>query len=226
MKSGEIKLFIGILVIALALVGVAVYPTLSKPTPPPPVPHEVKSLTRDVLIPKGSHERGKADAPFVLVEFGDYECPTCKTMFDSLKEIMKKYDSKLKLVYHHCQIKADHKNSARLAMAAYAAGEQGKFWEMHDRIYEAQNKFRELPPEQVLEELMRLATEVKLDVFKFRSDMTSDGARNWVTKEQETGRKADVTGTPSFYFVAPSGVPKFIPHTTLKDWLNVAANWK
>jgi protein-disulfide isomerase len=227
-KSGEIKLFTGILVVALALVGVAVIPTIlnSNNRQRNLVVTPVPGLTREALVPTGSRELGNKSAPFILVEFGDYECPLCKTESKTVAEILSKYKDKLKLVYHHCQMSNAHKNSATLAMAAYAAEQQGKFWQMHDKLFESQDAFRVGTKEQVLDTLTTLATDLKLDVLKFRSDIVTESARKSVLNEQEMATRAKVQGTPFFFFISPAGQVKSVPQTMLKQWLENPANWK
>ncbi len=227
MKSGEVKLFLGILIVALVLVGFAVYPVIkagSHIVPPKPEPRP--ELNKNLLAPKGSHVTGSPNGPFTLVEFGDYECPTCKKQSGNLKAIMKVHHSKLTLVYHHIQISPAHKNSYALATAAYAAAQQGKFWQMHEQLYEAQDSLRDQPGELVLQKVTEMAGKLKLDVLKFRSDMVSEGAKKSIAAEREIADKAKVDGTPSFYFVPPSGPPKYIPQDLLKDYLAKEANWK
>ena len=126
-SSGEIKLFTGILVGALALVAVAVLPNLLGPrrdkdhvTPAPP------KVTPALLMPPGSHIRGNPAAPYSLVEFGDYQCPTCLTAHNDIKEILKTYKDKLRLVYHHYQVRdrkstrlnSSHSRASRMPSSA------------------------------------------------------------------------------------------------------------
>jgi NhaA family Na+:H+ antiporter len=223
-KSGEIKLFIVILIIAGILVAFAVYPNwrMNRPIPTP----GITRLKRELLIPPGSQIEGKKDAPYSLVEFGDYECPTCKQQTEIIKYALDKFGDKMNLVYHHCQISAVHKNSYKLASAAYAAAQQGKFWIMHDKLYEAQEGMRDQSEKDVLDSLMVLAGDAKLDILKFRSDMASDGARKAISDEKAMADKAGVNGTPAFFFVPKNGPIKSIPHQILKDWLNNESNWK
>lgn len=227
MKSGEIKLFVGILFVALILVGFAVYPTMVSGVKPPPVVHTQPDLNREILIPPGSHIRGNHNAPFCLIEFGDYECPTCKTRKTDVDVLLEKFRDKLQLVYHHTQISPTHKNSTTLALAAYAAEQQGKFWQMHDKLYDAQDTFHDQPLLKVVDLLTGMAANLKIDVLRFRSDMKTDAARKAIAADNDLGsNKARIPGTPAFFFLGPSGPPKFIPQDMLKRWLSNEANWK
>src|SRR5262245_28489769 len=84
------------------------------------------------------HMRGPADAQATLVEYGDYECPACGRVFALLRD-MQAHTSGLKLVYRHYPLSGIHKQAELAAEAAEAAGAQGRFWEMHDRLFENQN---------------------------------------------------------------------------------------
>src|SRR5262249_2942804 len=160
------------------------------------------------------------NSQFTLVEFGDYECPSCKAHKKDIDEIMKKVGDKLRFVYHHTQIKPDHKFSSTLAFATYAADQQGKFWEMHDKIYDAQDAMRGKTLAKVLDMVTAMAVTLKLDVLKFRSDMKSDGALKFVQKENDLGSDTvHIQGTPAFFFLGPSLPPKFIPQEQLTKWV-------
>src|SRR5947209_1675790 len=123
-SSGEAKLFMGILIGALVLVGVAVYPTIIQNAHKPPV-SEVKpakkEATLDVLVPKGSHMRGNPNAPYTLVEFGDYQCPNCAQAAGFTTKLLQDHKDKLKLVFHHCQVSPAHTHEPVLAHAAEVA---------------------------------------------------------------------------------------------------------
>src|SRR4029434_8489749 len=88
----------------------------------------------------GGHVRGVPEAPITLVEYGDFQCPTCGLYHPILDELLSRYNGKLKLEYHHFPLVSIHPNALAAAIAAEAAAEQGKFWEMHDMLYEHQQE--------------------------------------------------------------------------------------
>ncbi len=228
-SSGEVKLFVGILIAALVLVAVAVLPTLLNKIRAPHVEEVTtvpEKITAALLIPQWSHIRGDISAPFTLVEFGDYQCPTCENAHNMVTEILKRFKDRIRLVYHHSQINLGHHNAGTLAMAAAAADEQGKFWEMHDLLYKNQKSFETEDKGAVLDELTRLAGDLKLDVLKFRSSLTGAAARKAVAKQSDIGEKANIGGTPTFFFVPPSGKIKEVPFALLEKFLAKDANWK
>ncbi|MGC8667369.1 MAG: DsbA family protein [Chthonomonadales bacterium] len=227
-SSGEVKLFAGILLAALVLAGIAVYPSLSgrSPSPPAPAPKQV-SLTRDVLVPPWSHRKGDPKAPFVLVEFGDYQCPSCAAGQKIVDKILRENRKRLSLVFHPMVVNRSHINSPTLTMAAEAAALQGKFWAMHDVLYQNQNLFETTNPAEVMNALTKLAADAKLDVLRFRSDITGDAVRKAYEQDADLANRLEVHVTPTFFFVPPHGsVVKLESVPTMKDWLANPANWK
>src|SRR5580765_3448668 len=93
-----------------------------------------------LTMPVGTrdHAQGPADAPVTLVEYGDYECPHCGRAHPIVKEVQRRLGSKLRFVFRHFPLKEIHPHAEHAAEAAEAAGAQGKFWEMHDRLFERQ----------------------------------------------------------------------------------------
>lgn len=230
MKSGEAKLFIGILIVAIVLVSFAAFPTImSRKGRPPAAPR----LSRTDLIPSFSHKRGIPDAPYTLVEFGDYQCPTCKTVKTEVEEVMKKYGSKMNYVFHHTQASPSHQHTYLLAQAAEAAGAQGKFWEMHELIFREQDKFRQADEKEVVNILLRLASGLKLDLLRFRPALSATNpaakvAKEMVDKQEAVAQKAAVISTPSFFLVTAKGEVKSIRPGPgeLRSFLDDPKNWE
>ncbi len=227
--SGEVRLFIAITVVAIALVAVAVAPTILHrpnvgPTPTEPRP---SPITRETLIPNWSQVRGNPEAPFTLVEFGDYQCPSCKTGVPTVRRIVDEHKDKLNFVFHHFRINASHVNSMMLATAAMAAAEQGKFWEMHDAIYERQDSFAGVGDKALLNTLSRLAGDRKLDVLKFREALVSEKALSGAKREHALGDSIRITNTPSFFFVPKTGKPtEIFTVDQLVRFMKDPSNWK
>lgn len=229
MKSGEAKLFLGILVIAVVLVGVSlslgrgVLPGQTPPPPPPPG----KNLTRQYLVPPGSRILGDPKAPYTLVEFGDYQCPKCADSVEKIGKILEKHGKKLNFVYHHYQVAQSHFNSGLLAQAAEAAAAQGKYWEMHIALFENQKKFEERSPDQVVETVMDVAGDLKLDMLKFRADLNSETTKKAVEDSMRRGAQVGIQATPSFILVNPQGKGTAIKVTDdIIAYLDNPKNWK
>jgi protein-disulfide isomerase len=141
------------------------------------------------------HIRGAADAPITLVEYGDYQCPTCGIYHPIVMELLSRYDGKLKLEYHHFPLISIHPNALAAAQAAEAAAEQGKFWEMHDLLYEHQQEWSPSPNAEAI--FLQYALHLGLDSNRFMQALHSPGARDRVAADLTRGNSV-VQGTPTF----------------------------
>src|ERR1700722_18584079 len=112
------------------------------------------------------HTQGLSSAPVTLVEYGDYECPHCGHAYPIIKAVQKKLGPKLRFVFRNFPLSNMHPFAQLAAEAAEAAGAQGKFWEMHDAIYENQESLGE-------EMLEGLAKKLKLDIDSFNNDINT-----------------------------------------------------
>jgi protein-disulfide isomerase len=145
-------------------------------------------------IPVGSSPiLGKADAPVALVEFSDFQCPYCSRVQPDLKALLQKYPDKVKLVFKHFPLDF-HQQARPAAIATMAAQEQGKFWEMHDIIFQNQQA---LDPTKFED----LAKQAGLDVARFKKDMEAKQADydQRVAADMQLGAQSGVQGTPSLY---------------------------
>jgi protein-disulfide isomerase len=99
----------------------------------------------DGLEPVGTrdHSRGPMDAPVTLVKYGDYECPYCGEAHPMLKELLERVGEQVRFVFRHFPLDSMHPRARRAAQAAEAVGSQGRFWEMHDLLYERQDELGE-----------------------------------------------------------------------------------
>ncbi len=140
---------------------------------------------------------GPDDAPITIIEYSDFECPFCKRGYDTLKQVMARYPSQVKVVYKHFPLESIHPNARAAARASHAAFKQGKFKEFHDALFERQRFIGE-------ELYLDLAKELELDIEKFNKDRNSDELNAQVDKDMQQGSKVGVQGTP-FFLV--NGVP-------------------
>jgi len=139
--------------------------------------------------------RGAADAPITLVEYGDYQCPTCRLYHPIITELLSRYQGKLKLEYHHFPLIQIHPNAMAAAQAAEAAGDQGKFWEMHDLLYSSQSDWSPSPNAEAL--FLQFAIQLGLDSNAFMQSMRSPATRDRVLADVTRGSPI-VQGTPTF----------------------------
>ena len=134
---------------------------------------------------------GPEEAPITIVEFSDFECGYCRKVYPTLLQIRNEYDSEVKIVFKHFPL-SFHKNALLAHRAAISAGEQGKFWEMHDLIFE---NFKDLSRETMLE----YASRLNLDSPQFEETLDSQTSKDLIDRDIILGRDNGVTGTPVFF---------------------------
>jgi diadenylate cyclase len=138
------------------------------------------------------HARGPKDAPVTLVMYGDYECPYCGEAHPVLKELEGRVGEGVRFVFRHFPLDSVHPRARRAAQAAEAAASQGRFWELHDLLYERQDELGE-------EDLMRHAAELGLDLRRFEEDLANDHHAWRIEEDRLGGNRAGVRGTPAFF---------------------------
>ena len=143
-------------------------------------------------VSNADHVQGNMDADLVIVEYGDYQCPYCGAAYPILKKLMSQFGDQIKFVFRNFPLSEMHQYARAAALAAEAAGLQGKFWEMHDAIYENQRALNEML-------LMKLAEKLELNLPQFEEDIKSPKLAEKVDADFESGVMSGVNGTPSFY---------------------------
>lgn|GEM_PF-2626173 len=227
-NSGETKLFVGILIVAIILVAVAVLPGyLNQKKLPPPIPVlQPKDITRALLVTPTCHMKGDPKAPATLVEFGDFLCPACKASVPKVENLLKTHKGRMNWVFHLFRAASAHVNDPLIVQAAEAAGNQHKFWEMFNAIFAEQDKLEFMNAPDVTSEMMKLAGKLKLDLIQFNADYNSPQIVAKFEKQQVLGTKVGVNSTPTFYFISKSGKVTMLPNTqVMLDFLKVPANW-
>src|SRR2546423_1115654 len=144
----------------------------------------------------GAHVRGPANAPVTVEEYGDFQCPPCGRMYPELKKIEREYGDKIKIIFRNFPITTQHKFAMIAAEAAEAAGFQGKYWEMHDKLYENQQAWA--TSDDPGPAFIGYARELGLDLERFTRDMNGAEARSRVEQDMQMGNKAGVNATPTF----------------------------
>jgi protein-disulfide isomerase len=134
----------------------------------------------------------------VVSEFADFQCPACKSFEPTLKEILAENEGKVRLVFKHFPLyPSPHKNAMVSAHAAEAAGNQGKFWEMHDILYEKQDEWAEDgDPKPKYEEYAR---EIGLNVDDFKRDLEAEAGKDAINRDKDLGGELGLRGTPSIF---------------------------
>lgn len=139
----------------------------------------------------GAPIKGSPNAPVTIVEFSDFECPFCKRVLPSIEQILKEYDGKVKLAFRHNPLPF-HARAMPAAKAAVAAQKQGKFWEMHDKMFANQAELTEA-------NFKKWAKELKLDLKKFEADMNDPETAKRIDEDADFARSNNAGGTPSFF---------------------------
>ena len=152
------------------------------------------STSASLAIPVGEHDRvrGPAEAPITLVEYGDFECPFCGMAYPVVRELGRRLGDRLRVVFRHFPLRDQHPHAQHAAEAAEAAAEQGKFWEMHDALFEHQQALADA-------HLIRYAAELGLDTNRFRRELTEHRYRDRVQEDVLSGLHSGVRGTPTFF---------------------------
>lgn len=147
-----------------------------------------------LVLPVGErdHAAGRADAPVTLVEYGDYQCPYCGQAYPIVKEAQQRLGDRLRFVFRNFPISTAHPHAQHAAEAAEVAGGQGKFWEMHDALYEHQDALDD-------DNLLRLAEQVGLDTEAFDQAMIAHAMADRVHEDFMSGVRSGVNGTPTFF---------------------------
>ena len=130
-----------------------------------------------------------------IIEFGDFACPYSKESAPVIKKLAEEYRSQIKVVWRDYLRNND---SIDLAMTARCAGEQGKFWEMHDKLFENQDNLTTNDSARA-DKLITLATGLNLDITKFKLCLSNQTYLDQIKKDYEDGNKLEIVGTPSWF---------------------------
>lgn len=157
-----------------------------------------------VEIPEGATEvtesdwlKGNREAPVTLIEYSDFQCPACGAFVPIVERLLEEYPDNLKLVYRHFPLVQIHRNAIDAARAAEAAGKQGKFWEMYDKLFEMQDDWSEDgSPKDKFESY---AEELELDKDKFEDDFKSKEVEDEVNNDLFMANRLRLNSTPTFF---------------------------
>lgn len=154
------------------------------------VPELAKVSTQD-------HVKGNPESKAILVEYSDFQCPACGAMYPIIKQVVKESGDNVQLVYRQFPLISIHSNALPAARAAEAAGKQGKFWEMHDLLFEHQKDWEKA--NNPVDNFVGYARDLGLNEDQFRKDSESDEVKNKVDGDIVSGGGAGVNSTPTFF---------------------------
>lgn len=155
-------------------------------------------MSGELVPPVNEHDhvRGRADAPVTLVEYGDYECPHCARAHPVVERVRARLGDKLRFVFRNFPLQEAHPHAVHAAEAAEAAGALGKFWPMHDTIYE----HAQTSPDALDDDaLLRYASVVGADTESVREALAADSFEERVRADFMSGIRSGVNGTPTFF---------------------------
>jgi NhaA family Na+:H+ antiporter len=138
------------------------------------------------------HVRGPADATAQLVWYGDYECDYCGRAFPVIQQLLAEHGERFRLIYRHFPVASIHPHAAAAAQAAEAANAQGKFWAMHDLLFQNQDHLADA-------DFSHYALRLGLEIYRFNSDLSSQRFAARIARDYQSGIDAGVTGTPTFF---------------------------
>lgn len=187
-------------IIVVVLGGLIAYSRLSSPSA------NVSSIDVNNIIAASDqngqiadHTFGKTDSKVVLIEYGDFQCPSCGGAHPQIKEITEEYKDKVLFIFRNFPLRSIHPNALAASAAAEAAGLQGKYWEMHNLIFESQDEWSSLAVNERTNKFAQYAESLGLDKERFLTDTASTPVSTKISFDQAIGKKINVNSTPTFY---------------------------
>ncbi len=173
---------------------------------------EQRQIYLDTIKGDEQNNWGPKNAPVTIVEFSDFACPFCEQSYAGLKNIRKTYGDRVRIIYRDYPL---HDNSIFLALSARCAGEQGKFWEMHDVFFENQDKFN-LPEAELTQNMPDLAAVLGLNVDQFKTCISDKRYFTQIKKDYEDGNYLKIQGTPT-WFINNNQITGYISEEKLQE---------
>jgi protein-disulfide isomerase len=148
----------------------------------------------DLIEPIGAtdHVLGSPHAPVEVVEYGDFQCPTCKVSVSAVKMLLKHFEDRIRFAYRHFPLEVLHPHALSAAEAAECAGAQGRFWEMHRILFDNQSHLDR-------KHLDGYAESLGLDMPRFKSEMDGESYRQRIREQMEAARRSHLRATPGFF---------------------------
>lgn len=158
-------------------------------------------------------KKGNPEAKATLIEYADFQCPACAQYYPLLNQLFSEYNDKVLFVYRHFPLVKIHANAVIAAQAADAAGNQGKFWEMHNMIYESQSQWSNMSNSAAADMYSGFAITLGLDLNRFNSDMKSNETKQKALKAYDRAIEIGLNATPTFFlngkFIQPRSLEEF-----------------
>lgn len=153
--------------------------------------HEVYEIQADEWV------KGEQNAAVTVIEYSDFQCPACATYAPLISQLTEDLEGKVKVIYRHLPLFTIHNNALDAAKAAEAAGIQGKFWEMHDLLFENQEDWSDEGSPR--DKFVKYAETLELDIAKFEADFESSEVEDKVNEDLSTANRLRLNSTPTFF---------------------------
>jgi protein-disulfide isomerase len=153
-----------------------------------------RSIQSELTVPPTArdHAIGSSDSALTVVEYGDFECPNCKQAAPAVKLLLGRFGDRMRFVYRHFPLQEVHRHAVAAAEAAESAGGQGKFWPMHDLLFDNQSRLES-------SELRAYAERLQLDLGRYAAEMDRHLHLGRVQQDVASGRASGVRATPTFF---------------------------
>ena len=228
--NGEQKMIGAVLGFIAIMVSFIVIPQIIEVAnhhkPPVYTPVTQPPVTREIVMSPTMHVKGDPSAKHTLIEFADYQCGHCAETAPYVDKALKQFPHDVKIAFRSFPLVQMHQWSRQAAQAAEAADMQGKFWQMHDVLFKHQQDMDSTAFED--SDFDKFAEQLKLNVKKFHADRLSSEVNARVEADIDAGNKARVDTTPTFFFVSPSKVTRFLGRGELEKFMADPASpaWK
>lgn len=187
-------------IVVLVLGGLIVYSRMNS------TDVDVSNVDANSIIAASEQNGNIADHVFndtksdtILVEYGDFQCPGCGSAHPNVKTLLEEYGDKISFVYRNFPLTSIHPNARAAAGAAEAAGLQGKYWEMHDLLFENQAQWQNLNTSERTTTFTSYAQTLDLNMSQFEADLAGSAINQKIAFDQALGTKVGVDSTPSFF---------------------------
>jgi len=154
--------------------------------------HSSHAITLAVPPEPTDHVLGSEHAPVTLIEYGDFECPSCKVAVQTPKLLLERFPSRIRFIFRHFPVQDAHPHALLAAEVSETAAAQGKFWQMHDLLFQNQAHLKE-------RDLYRYAGELGLDMARYTAEMDDHIYLQRVREHADGGRRSHIRATPTFF---------------------------
>jgi protein-disulfide isomerase len=154
--------------------------------------HQYRKSDLSVAVNAIDHVLGSLHATVAMVEYGDFECPSCKQAAPAVKLLLERFAGRIRFVYRHFPQEEVHPHALHSAQAAETAGAQGKFWQMHDLLFDNQRHLK-------LPQLRSYAERLELDLARYDFEMDDEVYLQRVREQVDSGLQSGVRATPTFF---------------------------